>query len=77
MAHHLFAARPPRRGGSGSGRRRYQYDTPITWLRKAIPERGPPEALVLWCELGNPMVLRPTAVTTWWVMLFQVTRPRA
>ena len=28
--------RPPRRGGSGSGRSRYQYDTPITWLRKAI-----------------------------------------
>ncbi len=39
MAHLLCAARPPRRGGSGSGRSRYQYDTPITWLRKAIVNR--------------------------------------
>src|ERR1700720_915113 len=36
MAHLLCEARPPRRGGSGSGRSRYQYDTPITWLRKTI-----------------------------------------
>ena len=39
MAHLLCEARPPRRGGSGSGRSRYQYDTPITWLRKAILKR--------------------------------------
>jgi hypothetical protein len=39
MAHLLCAARPPRRGGSGSGRSRYQYDTPITGLRKAIEDR--------------------------------------
>jgi len=38
MAHLLCEARPPRRGDSGSGQRRYQYDTPITWLRKAIPD---------------------------------------
>ena len=31
--------RPPRRGGSGSGRSRYQYDTPITGLRNAILKR--------------------------------------
>ena len=31
-------AGPPRHGGSGSGQSRYQYDTPITWLRKAIGE---------------------------------------
>jgi hypothetical protein len=36
MAHLLCEARPLRRGGSGSGRSRYQYDTPITWLRKAM-----------------------------------------
>jgi WD40 repeat protein len=36
MAHLLCEARPPRRGDSGSGRSRQQYDTPITWLRKAI-----------------------------------------
>jgi hypothetical protein len=40
MAHLLYAARPPRRGDSGSGRSRYQYDTPITGLRKAIRERA-------------------------------------
>jgi len=36
----LLAAQPTlgRRGGSGSGRSRYQYDTPITW-RKAIAEQ--------------------------------------
>jgi hypothetical protein len=39
MAHLLCQARPPRRGGSGSGRSRYQYDTPITWLRKAIRQQ--------------------------------------
>jgi hypothetical protein len=39
MAHLLREARPPRRGGSGSGRSRYQYDTPNTWLRKAIDVR--------------------------------------
>ena len=27
------------RGGSASGRNRYVYDTPITWLRKAIAQR--------------------------------------
>src|SRR6478752_5112344 len=39
MAHLLCEGRPPRRGGSGSGRSRYRYDTPITWLRKAIDGR--------------------------------------
>src|SRR6476619_3972054 len=39
MAHLLCAARPPRRGDSGSGRSRQRYDTPITWLRKAILKR--------------------------------------
>ena len=40
MAHLLCEARPPRRGGSGSGRSRYQHGTPMTWLRKAHPPAG-------------------------------------
>jgi hypothetical protein len=40
MAHLLCEARPPRRGDSGSGRSRYQHDTPNTWLRKAIGLRA-------------------------------------
>jgi hypothetical protein len=39
MAHLLCEAWPPRRGGSCSGLSRYQYDTQITWLRKAIDFR--------------------------------------